>query len=241
MADNPVIRTFGGTDRGLMRTRNEDAFLVDDNVRVYAVADGLGGLPEGALASFLAIEELKRYCKDAAGRPLELREVFDGINRKVHAAGMKIGGDIGIGTTLTVVQTNGRKLEIGHVGDSGAYALQRNGKWRKLTIDHTMAQEMRDRLPPGEDTYIPEYYTHTLTRCIGQRGPIDVDVYRHEIQPGERVLLYSDGVTKTMNEDELVDEAFRTDDPESFVARIIDTANERGGPDNVTAVALFFD
>ncbi len=102
-----------------------------------------------------------------------------------------------------------------------------------------MAQDMLDRLGPGENAYIPEYFAHTLTRCIGQNDPLDIDTYEYKIEGGERLLLFTDGVTKTMSMRELHELFFAYDDPKPLVKRIIKTANERGGPDNVTAIALF--
>jgi len=102
-----------------------------------------------------------------------------------------------------------------------------------------MAQEMLDRLNPGEEAFIPEYFSHTLTRCIGQTGQIQTDVYHEVLEPGDRVLLFTDGVTKTMQMDELHEMIFATDNPQAFVQKVISLANERGGPDNVTAIAIF--
>ena len=233
------IISYGNTHQGKVRDNNEDMFLVDDDHRVYAVADGLGGLPEGSLASNIAIDHLQ----EAVSTPefsgsFDYNKLFNTLNEKVHEQGIKISEEVGIGTTLTVLAVNGKKVSIGHVGDCGAYLL-RKGELQKITTDHTMAEEMRSRYAPGSVPYIPEYFDHTLTRCLGQQGKVEADVYEVLPQTGDRFLLCSDGITKTLENDELKEEMEHADSPENLVNRLIEEANERGGPDNSTGIAVF--
>ena len=102
-----------------------------------------------------------------------------------------------------------------------------------------MEEEIRSRMAPDDDTIIPDYFSHTLTRCIGQQGDIETDIYKKDLKSGDRVLICSDGITKTLTDDELHEEAHEADSPESFVRSLIDMANERGGPDNSTGIAIF--
>lgn len=235
------IRCSGKTDRGIMRPENEDSYLVDEKRLVFAVADGLGGLPEGAAASRMATEGIGRNIKGSSnGEPADLAEIFREINREVFARGREISVDLGIGTTLTAARLSADRLLVTHVGDSGLLRF-REGALQQLTVDHTMAQDMRDRLRPGEQAYIPEYFSHTLTRCIGQMETIDVDAHDFEIRSGDRYLIYTDGVTKTHELDELATMVEGINDPAELLERIIDNANERGGPDNCTAVAIYID
>lgn len=238
---NNHIRAFGLTDQGMMRSDNEDSLMVDLKRGVYAVADGLGGLPEGSMASALATDSLiKQVKKLKNGDMLDFDPLFTSINTDVFHKGQQISSEMGIGTTLTVAQIKDLRIHVGHVGDSGIVIFNSHS-WRQITRDHTMAQDMLDRLRPGEHAFIPDYFSHTLTRCIGQLAQVDVDTYEYVAEPGERMLMFSDGVTKTMNMDEVHEEILKADDPRSFVEELIKTANERGGPDNVTAIALFFD
>ena len=233
------ISSFGHSDKGKVRSCNEDMFLVDDSHCIYAVADGLGGLPGGKTASNLAIQ----YLEEAVSLQdfpdnMNYGELFDHINGKVHKEGLKIDREIGIGTTLTVLQFNSKDVIIGHVGDSAILLFRRNS-WIQLTTDHTMEEEMRARLKPGEDAYIPEYFSHTLTRCIGQQGGLSTDVYKFTPRPGDRFLICSDGITKTMSEEEIHQESMATQTPKEMVMKLIEIANERGGPDNATCIAIF--
>ena len=236
---NFSLQAFGQTDQGLMRSENEDSFLVDETRQVFAVADGLGGLPEGSRASSLATDTLAGILTALPdGRPVDFVRTFEQVNLRVFEEGRRISADMGIGTTLTVAEFDRNQLRVGHVGDTGLVIFGADA-WRQVTRDHTMAQDMLDRLHPGEHAYIPEYFSHTLTRCIGQLATIQVDTYEDVIQPGERALIFSDGVTKTMEMDEVHDRILRAESPRQIVEWIIKTANRRGGPDNVTAIALF--
>lgn len=232
------LLTYGQTDRGRQRSRNEDMFLVDDIQRVYAVADGLGGLPRGALASNLAISSLEEFLRRAPPGELDYPGLFNFINLRVYQEGRQVSVEMGIGTTLTVVKVLEGEIVVGHVGDCSLFRF-RDNRWEQLTTDHTMEQELRSRLAPGENVYIPEYFTHTLTRCLGQGEEVEPDVYRHPIFKGDRFLLCSDGVTKTLTPAELHAQARAADHPEVLVEELIRIGNDRGGPDNITAIAVF--
>src|SRR6478609_9048613 len=155
------VASAGLTDRGLQREINEDGFVCEPDLGLFAVADGLGGLPRGELASRLALDELVRLVRelprDAAP---DWQEIFERINRIVLAAGREISATLGIGTTLTVVRALPGRLVLGHVGDSGLFAFPTGGKAVQLTRDHTMAQEMLDAHGPSVASSIPESYHH---------------------------------------------------------------------------------
>lgn len=235
------IRSFGQTDRGLVREKNEDAFFCNGDQRIFAVADGLGGLPRGSEASELAIRLLAEfvYSRPADGaEKIDFQNLFRNINLRVFQEGQQYAGELGMGTTLTSASIDGNQMIIGHVGDTAIFRFRRDS-WDQLTIDHTMEQEIRDRLKPGEEAYIPDYFSHTLTRCIGQGKEIQTDLYHVEIERDDRFLICSDGVTKTMTPEELARLIFDCDSPEQFVNGVITLGNNRGGPDNITAIALF--
>jgi serine/threonine protein phosphatase PrpC len=240
---NPLlpVASAGLTDRGLQREHNEDGFLCEPELGLFAVADGLGGLPCGELASRLALDELVRLVRalprDAAP---DWQDIFDRINRIVLAAGREISETLGIGTTLTVVRALPGRLHLGHVGDSGLFAFPAGGKAAQLTRDHTMAQEMLDAHGPSVAASIPESYHHTLTQCIGQPVPLVVETLSIPVSPGTRFVLYTDGVTKTQELPELAGATFVAQTPKDLVGKIVELANSRGGPDNVTAVALYY-
>ncbi len=236
------ISSFALTDVGKVRFVNEDAFLLDDDLHVYAVADGLGGLPEGALASSLAVRHLQETLRNQTSNGThDYEQVFHFINQKVFEKGRKISDETGIGTTLTVVKLNDEEMTIGHVGDSSVF-LFRADNCQQLTTDHTMEQEVIDRLGPGASIDTPAYYAHTLTRCIGQKDTIVTDILHHKLQAGDRILVCSDGISKTLSGDELLRELQAVATPEDFLRAVIQLVNnDHGGLDNSTGIAIFID
>ncbi len=236
------ISTYGMSDTGKVRAQNEDAFLRDDAHRVYAVADGLGGLPEGARASNLAILGLEESLHEAGnGDCLDMAETFCRINRRIHVEGRALGGGLGMGTTLTVMRLVENTVRIAHIGDC-AVLLIRDGVATQLTADHTMANEILARRKAGEaETHLPEYFFHTLTRCMGQHASIEPDMICEGLQAGDRLLVCSDGISKILDADDILSESRRAATPDEFVRRIIELANTLGGPDNATGVAVFVE
>lgn len=236
---NLRFQAYGSTDRGLVREKNEDHLLVDEALRIFAVADGLGGLPEGALASAIAVKSLQHYAQQCPAQTLvPFKDCFNYIQQEVEAQNSELLSDIGMATTLTAAQLLDGHLHIAHIGDTGVF-LFRDKTWRQLTEDHTMAQEFLDQMPQKDLSRVPEYFYHTLTRCIGQSGDINVDLLEIPVRAGDRFLIYSDGVTKTWEMKELQSCVENAADPKTLVHHIITTANERGGPDNTTVIALF--
>lgn len=238
---SPSFQAYGQTDRGLVRQRNEDDFLCDPERLIFAVADGLGGLPHGDLASRTAIEELKKEtCRATPDTPLPWENIFRKISRRVFRCAESKGINATIGTTLTAVQIlKGRKLRIGHVGDSGLFVFN-SKRAMHLTTDHTLAQQ--EVLIHGQEilTELPEFYSHTLTRCVGQEEKLQVEIRDVPARRDDRLLLYSDGVTKTWELPELHQAVNQATSARELVENIITRSNERGGPDNVTAIAIFF-
>ncbi|MEM7791888.1 MAG: protein phosphatase 2C domain-containing protein, partial [Verrucomicrobiota bacterium] len=141
------IDAYGITDRGLIRQHNEDALFIDETHKVFAVADGLGGLPGGADASQRIVELLKQaYSRiKSADDYVNLAQLIIGINQIVSKEGSSRHPLTGSGSTLTIGQIIDEQIMVAHVGDSALYHLRKN-KMTKLTIDHTMEQEVIDRL-----------------------------------------------------------------------------------------------
>ncbi len=234
-----TVKSFGATDCGLVRGRNEDNFLIDDDRRVYAVADGLGGVPNGDKASLLAVQMARDYYDEAVIRgDLFIREMFEQINRSVWQEGHVHSPDLGMATTLTLAQISGNLLAIGHVGDSGVY-LYRGGTVRALTEEHTLKAAVSKTMNEEDRENIPEALSHTLTRCIGQQQALEVDQVNLPLQVNDRILLCTDGVIKYVDA-EFIERAFAVaSSPEMLVMLLLSEARDRGGMDNATAVAIF--
>lgn len=235
------LSSFAQTDVGHARSENEDSFLCNDSLKLYAVADGIGGLPAGGQASEMTVAVLEQsFMERQAGEPIDYQRVIEEINQKVLLLGRVLSPQYGIGSTLTFAHLTGVKLNIGHVGDSCALRL-RSKKLDQLTTDHTVENEMREREARGEAVHLLIENRNALTRCIGQPPPIIAHCSSHTVLPHDRYLLCSDGITRFIAQPEIEEIIQHAATPDAAAATLINRANERGGLDNSTAVVLFFD
>ena len=233
------LSSFGITNLGKVRHTNEDALFIDKAHQVYAVADGLGGLPGGAEASQRIVQLLEQTMKrtDPSHERVDLTELINGINEIVVKEGLDAHPHSGMGSTLTIGQIVGDQLLIGHVGDSAAYLL-RDDDLKKLTIDHTMAQELIDRQGESTRDVIPPEYSHTLTRCVGQGENLRVDSKSITIKQGDRLLLCTDGLDKVISSEAIKKELARKQSPEEACHQLTKMANDNEGPDNITVIVI---
>lgn len=236
-----TLRSAALTDIGRVRRQNEDRFLRNEALRAFGVADGVGGLPGGALAARAAMEQLEAALEQIRPeRAEQLVPIVRDINGAVSALGTDISPGIGIGTTLTFGVFVQGKLLLAHVGDSRCYRLS-SGRLELLTEDHSVENEARQRRQRGEQVEFAERYRNALTRCIGQPVDLQVDVSEHPLAAGDVILFASDGVTRVVNEGELAMLIGGSDPLDERLNRLIERVNEQGGPDNSTAVLVLVD
>ena len=226
--------TGSATDTGLVRGNNEDSYLVDGAHQLFAVADGMGGHRGGEVASRTAIEALRAAV--ASGR-----SVNEAITRANTAVLERASGDAeltGMGTTMTAVVVAGaQQLLIGHVGDSRAYMLH-NGILRRITDDHSLVEELvrEGRLTAEQAESHPR--RNIVTRGLGVDTEVEVDLYTIEVEPGDRVVVCSDGLT-TMVRDRDIERLLRNEpDPQRAAELLVDAANRAGGEDNTSVVVV---
>jgi PPM family protein phosphatase len=231
------VRVGARTDIGRSRRINEDGYLVRDPL--FAVADGMGGHQGGEVASSLALETLGRL---NAGQDGALRALVEEIRRANREVLEKGGADPalqGMGTTLTVLLTEGEKAHVAHVGDSRAYLL-RDGNLQQLTEDHTLVQRMvrEGRLTPDEADHHPQ--RSILTRALGVDEEVPVDELTLPIHSGDRLLLCTDGLTGMIGEKRIQDILEAQRDPQAASNQLVEEANRAGGDDNITVIVLEF-
>lgn len=233
------VSSHGTTDRGLVRHTNEDAFFIDDSHQLYAVADGVGGLPGGAEASRRIVELIEQTMQriNSTEERVDLAQLIIGINEVVAKEGIDAHPFTGSGSTLTIAQLVADQLLIGHVGDSAAYLL-RDNYLEKLTIDHTMAQELIDRKGEAAHAIMPPQYPHTLTRCVGQGEEMRVDQTRITVESGDHLLLCTDGLYRVVDEAQIITVIKESESPKLACAKLTELANANEGPDNVTTVVV---
>jgi serine/threonine protein phosphatase PrpC len=228
------LRWAAVTDQGHVRSNNEDCHFAGDSLLV--VADGMGGMAAGDLASRIAIEAMV-----ALDTPIDTEYQMDALHRALELANGRIAEQVaadpalqGMGTTLTAVLFNGERAAMAHVGDSRAYLL-RDGRLNQLTKDDTYVQMLVDQglIKPEEAAAHPR--RAVVTRVL-QGEPVTPAYVIVEPQRGDRWLLCSDGLTGVVP-DAILEEELRTiADPKSCAERLIDLALRGGGPDNITVI-----
>jgi len=222
------------SDVGRGRPDNEDSVLVDREHHLYAVADGMGGHRAGEVASATAVDALRSAY--AGGRPLD--QAVEAANAAVFAKAAADDALRGMGTTLTALAVeDGHTALLGHVGDSRAYLL-RDGAVTQVTDDHSLVEQLvrEGRLSPEEAQHHPQ--RAIITRALGVDAQVEVDVYRLELQPGDRLLICSDGLTNMLSDDTIALTLRRHPDPQQAADTLVDMANQAGGDDNITVVVL---
>jgi PPM family protein phosphatase len=224
----------GVTDVGRLRDGNEDSFVVDERLTLFAVADGMGGHRGGEVASATAIEALRAAV--ASGRSID-----DAVKAANVAVLEKASNDAeltGMGTTMTATTpVGGGALLIAHVGDSRAYLL-RDGAIKRLTEDHSLVEELvrEGRLTEEQAESHPQ--RAIITRALGADEDVTVDLYTVDVSAGDRVILCSDGLTTMLRDREIEGIARQEPDPRIAANRLIEAANEAGGDDNITVIVL---
>lgn len=247
----PLLRSFGKTDVGRHRQVNEDAFFRDDALRLYVVADGMGGHAAGEVASREAVETVFGMVKRGLPEVGDAREPL--LPERARAACRLMEGAIqaatymvfalgeieqeksGMGTTISAALVIGSSLVIGQVGDSRIYRI-RDGAAEQMTEDHTLIawQIKQGILSPAEAKLSP--FRNVITRAVGNHDYVEVDTSIVDIELGDRYLICSDGLHGYLNPDEIP--AIAELGGDVAIDRFIKTANERGGRDNITAILV---
>jgi len=246
------ILSFGATDPGKKRANNEDSYLVNDELRLYAVADGVGGSEAGEVASRIAVDTIASAMPDLlgdkdrtppagsrSGDVAELAAFRNAVllaNRNIIEEAGKDPARTGMGTTLTALFLARKRAFLAHIGDSRAYRL-RAGALAQLTNDHSVvAEQVRSGiLTPVQARKSP--YRHVITRALGIDPEAAPDLMEHTVQPGDRYLLCSDGLTEMVGDGD-IGRILAGSAPREAAQKLIDAANEQGGVDNITAVVV---
>jgi len=236
------------SDTGVVRDENQDSYLVETPVardllrargHLIAIADGMGGLRGGQAASRLAIRTLEQSYFTATGDAnTALVRAVEDANRAVHELSTRDGGGPPMGSTLTALALFADSASIAHVGDSRAYRF-RDGVLRQITRDHSLANELREHGAQPDDVFVT-LHKNVLTRGIGLAEEVEVDLFElDDVVAGDVFLLSSDGLHDVVGDTLLAAELAKgRDDLDALLQALVAAARERGGPDNITAVAL---
>jgi serine/threonine protein phosphatase PrpC len=229
-----AVRAVAASDQGLVRSNNEDAVFVGD--RLLVVADGMGGLPAGELASDILVRALAVVDeKPASGEPLQdLIAALQTANERIEAAVADDGARDGMGTTVTALLLAGDRVAALNVGDSRCY-LSRDGELTQLTRDDTYVQALVDQgvLTPDDARRHPQ---RALVTQAVQGGPFRPAGRMVPIRPGDRFLLCSDGLSDYVDDATIAATLRDVTDREACATELIARTLEAGAPDNVTVI-----
>ena len=241
------MQSWGLTDPGCVRKQNQDAYQIeqlDRNTLLCVVCDGMGGAKSGNIASSLAVdvfvEEIRRSWKsslDGEKIDLMLESAVKLANFTVFDQSQQFEEFDGMGTTLVAVLVSGRRATVVNVGDSRAYKVDSDGI-RQITRDHSLVQMMVDRgelSPEIARTYPGKNF---ITRAIGTETMVECDMYHFDVRKGDFLLLCSDGLSNTMDEQEMLFEIVHGVKKQHCCKRLLDIAKNRGAPDNVTSILV---
>lgn len=223
------------TDPGRQRRGNEDNAFV--RAPLFVVADGMGGAQAGEVASRIAVDAFERELPDAGSPETRLADRVREANRQIYERSLEEHDRAGMGTTLTAAYLDDAGLTIAHVGDSRAY-LFRDGSLTRLTHDHSLVEELvkQGKLTAEEAAEHPQ--RSIITRALGPEPEVEVDTETHEVQPGDVILLCSDGLTTMISEERVAEILASAQTLDLAAQELIDEANRAGGRDNITVVVL---
>jgi protein phosphatase len=237
------VQATGKTDKGYVRSNNEDSFLVDEAIGIYAVADGMGGHKAGEIASKTTLDAMRDSLLREKGTSPSLA-----LERALQTAGIRIFAQIeqdpelrGMGTTLTalLIQPNSAKsATIVHVGDSRCYRW-RGGVLSLLTEDHSWVWEQRKAGLISESEVTTHPMRNVITRSVGHGGESNPDILPIDVSPNDLFILCSDGLCGYVSDSEIGDivRQFQAD-TKLLTERLIALALDHGGEDNVTVVVV---
>lgn len=227
--------SVGRTHVGCVRSLNEDALLNRADIGLWAVADGMGGHEGGEVASAAVVEALSQVSNFATA--YAFRDAASQALTEVNAQLIELAADHGtMGSTVVTLLAHEGHYACLWAGDSRAY-LYRHGALKRLTRDHSLVQEMVDAGAISEERARGHPRSNVITRAIGAREKLELDGVFGAIQPGDRFLLCSDGLTGVVTERELADAMVRAP-LEAAAERLLDLALARGAPDNVTLLLI---
>lgn len=233
------------SDTGRVREANEDSFLVDRELFVFAVADGMGGHVAGEIASATAIETVRADVGRGAGIEVSIRNAHGAVKNKAKSETELAG----MGTTMTALGfSSDKELIIAHVGDSRAYVLHQpldgvapsdsNTELVRITKDHSLVEELVDAGEITEEEANVHPRRSVITRALGINGEVEVDTYAIPFLKGDRYLLCSDGLTSMVRDDEIIKVLRNEKLPNDCARELVAKANQSGGNDNITVLII---
>jgi protein phosphatase len=236
--------SFGLTDVGRVRTENQDRFRIAPlgDGEAYILADGMGGMGGGEVASDTAVSAVSAALPDLLPvTKAKLRGLVEKANDAVVAEQTRLGGGYAqMGTTLTIAVALADRLYVAHTGDSRCYLVDEQGHARPLTADQTVTQQLLGLGQITEAQAKRHHLRHVLSSCVGCTVvQLDVQVLDVALRPGDAVVLCSDGLHDRVGDDDIGHIVRTAPGPEQACQRLVALANNRGGSDNITVIVAY--
>jgi serine/threonine protein phosphatase PrpC len=247
-----LVLAAGLTDTGRVRDHNEDHVLLAPDLGLFVVADGMGGHASGQVASAAVAASMRNFFEATAGdqlapsapeyeglspSALRLVEAIRKANRDVHEISSQHREHRGMGSTVVAVHVQGRTATLAHVGDSRCYRV-RDGAITQLTGDHSLFAEWiraKPDLTEAERALLPK---NMITRAIGMTADVKVDVQQLELEPGDRLILCTDGLHGMIDDAAIAESVGLDDDLAHACELLVFLANDAGGEDNISVVLI---
>ena len=239
----PQIEAFGLSHVGLARATNEDSYLLDPDLGLYAVADGMGGRPAGEVASQMAIDAVREDVEGsgalhpAHGGALLLLGGVEVANALIHATAQSDPLKRGMGTTFSGVLVFGRRIALAHVGDSRVYRL-RGARFEAMTQDHTVVAALVQAGAMTPEEAATSELRSKLVRALGAEERVAVDTRLDATEPGDVYLLSTDGLHGVLGDEDIAGVLRAERDLTRAAQELVERALDEGGPDNVTVILV---
>ena len=242
------MKAFGSTDRGAVRSENQDSFRFElqpgGEVLTAVLCDGMGGAQAGSVASAMGADTFMSHAansvdisSNASDMRAILTEAVNYANVKVYDKSFADFSCMGMGTTLVAVLISGKRAMVANVGDSRAYFVTKS-KISQITHDHSLVAELVARGELTEEEARTHPRKNVITRAIGVEASVRCDIFEPKLNPGDRLLLCSDGLTNMLSDEEILSASNKNEDVEGWCSALIALALERGATDNVTVFAV---
>ncbi|QIB26254.1 Stp1/IreP family PP2C-type Ser/Thr phosphatase [Caloranaerobacter azorensis] len=235
------------TDTGIVREINQDSYYCSDidELPLFVVADGMGGQNAGEVASMLAISTMKevlyefkdKLLNDEIEIPYFINLALSRANYKIYKQSLENERFSGMGTTVTLAFIKSNKIYIGHVGDSRAYLI-RESKLIQLTQDHSLVAELVRNGSITEEEAINHPQKNIITRAIGTEKEVKVDITSRDILTGDIIILCTDGLSNMVSDKDILKIMLSSENMQEACDKLTYIANERGGFDNTTVLAI---
>ncbi|MCD8110904.1 MAG: Stp1/IreP family PP2C-type Ser/Thr phosphatase [Clostridiales bacterium] len=237
------MKTCSLTDIGIRREMNQDYFFLSEEPvgslpNLFIVADGMGGHRAGELASRCAVEAMAFSARAAQETDTIgiLTACVTQANAELNQYAKEHPETRGMGTTIVAAVLNGRRLTTINVGDSRLYLI--GDHIRQITRDHSLVQEMVRMGEMDEESARVHPDKNIITRAVGVAPFVDIDIFESEVEPGERILLCSDGLTNMVTDEEILKILNEDRDLDTKTEDLVDLANHNGGRDNITVIII---